>query len=393
MKSIKILSVSYRNLPLYNDGKLSFDLTAFNRVVDPQQVFPLQRHLYTQKIEAIIGINASGKTSSLKLLYLAFAIVLSNVSLNEGPVYGREFLQDGVELTVLFAAGNKCYELTSVFGRKVEDKTKLPVLFFREEILKEKSLASVSSKRNLFDFTGTDVNITRRSGLPKEVHAVLRDDDSIAITVTKDSTTSLHQLISFTNMNVYLSQGVTPIEVLHVFDPMLDELKMESNGEELTYTVRFANQERPMVVHSPFGLDNIISSGTIKGQMMMMLIKDTLRTGGYLLVDEIENHMNKELIRMITEIFKNPEINRQGACLIFTTHYTEILDFIDRKDDIYVARRRKEQPRKLELLNYAHLVNRNDVKKSEVILSNYLGGTAPSYEAIRDLEDYLCRAE
>ena len=47
-------------------------------------------------------------------------------------------------------------------------------------------------------------------------------------------------------------------------------------------------------------------------------------------------------------------------------------------------------PLYIEILNYAKEVKRNDVKKSEVILSNYIQGTAPRYEYIQALEDSLC---
>lgn len=121
----------------------------------------------------------------------------------------------------------------------------------------------------------------------------------------------------------------------------------------------------------------------------MMLVESVLQTGGYLIIDELENHMNKELVRMITDIFKNERINKHGACLIFSTHYAEILDFMDRKDNIYITRRNQTDA-SIELLNYASEVKRNDIKKSDVILSNYIEGTAPSYESIQALEDYLC---
>ena len=91
---------------------------------------------------------------------------------------------------------------------------------------------------------------------------------------------------------------------------------------------------------------------------------------------------------MITDIFKNPKINPRGACLIFTTHYAEILDFMDRKDNIYIARRNQNG---IELSSYSNLVRRNDLKKSEVILSNHITGTAPLYANMQALEDYLCR--
>lgn len=40
---------------------------------------------------------------------------------------------------------------------------------------------------------------------------------------------------------------------------------------------------------------------------------------------------------------------------------------------------------------YSEMVNRSELKKSEVILSNYIKGTAPKALRIRDLEEYICK--
>ena len=389
MDYIKILYISYKNIPLYKNGEFAVNLMATDKVTDSTQVFPIHSSIYSQKLAAIIGINASGKTSSLKLIYQALAIILDNTSLNSNELYGRELLQDDTDLRIVFTFKDKCYELTATIGKKFNARTNSSKLYYKEEVLRSKSLASIKTKKRILDFSHASTMV-KRTEMPEAAQAVLQDDDSIVITVTKNNTTTLRQFISFTNMNLLLTTGTTPTQVLHAFDSNLDELTSENTADGLTYTVRFKNQQKALTVHSPAGLNNLISSGTIKGQNMISLIKDILTTGGYLIVDELENHMNKELLRMITDIFKNERINKHGACLIFTTHYTEILDFMDRKDNIYVVRREQNPANNIEVLNYANEVKRNDVKKSEIILSNYIKGTAPLYENIQALEDYLC---
>ena len=64
---------------------------------------------------------------------------------------------------------------------------------------------------------------------------------------------------------------------------------------------------------------------------------------------------------------------------------------MDRKDNIYITRRQNANSFAIEVLNYATQVSRNDVKKSEVILANYVKGTAPSYENIQALKDSICK--
>lgn len=389
--SIKILRIQYENIPLFHDGCFEFSFLAEDRVSDPAQVFQLRRNLYTQKLSALVGINASGKTSALKLIDLALSILLQRSRLNSPAtaIYSKDFLQDETKITIDFCDDGSCYELRSVIGRRKTSRNIGTELYFKEELLFKKSLTSIKSKKDALLFDKTKP-ILRRSRLAKEILDFLNFDESLVRGVIADyQLPVLRSLIASTNNNFLLQSGSAAPEILHVFDGNLDELTVSETDDNVTYTIKFKNDPRIFYVTSELGLNNLISSGTIKGQTMITVIEDVLQTGGYLIVDELENHMNKELVRMITNIFKNERINKHGACLIFSTHYAEILDFMDRKDNIYITRRNREDA-SIELLNYASEVKRNDVKKSDVILSNYIEGTAPSYENIQALEDYLC---
>ncbi len=91
---------------------------------------------------------------------------------------------------------------------------------------------------------------------------------------------------------------------------------------------------------------------------------------------------------MIINLFNNKEINKSGACLIFTTHYAEILDSFDRMDNIYILTRSENYFTKIH--RYSKMVKRSELKKSEVILSNYVKGSAPKALNIMNLEEYIC---
>ena len=386
--SIKILRIQYENIPLFHDGCFEFSFLAEDRVSDPAQAFQLRKNLYTQKLTALVGINASGKTSVLKLIYLAMSIVLERGSLNT-LIYDKSLLQDETKITIDFCHGDSCYELHSIIGKRAPSRSTGTELYFKEEQLFKKPLASIKSKKDALYFDQTRLAL-QRSQLPKDALGFLKFDVSIVISIMTDrQLPAIRSLIAFINNNALMLYGQFASEVLHAFDSNLEMLSSSMIDNNISYTIKFKSDPRTFHVTSEWGLNNLISSGTIKGQNIMMLIEDVLQTGGYLIVDELENHMNKELVRMITDIFKNDRINKYGACLIFSTHYTEILDFMDRKDNIYITRRNQTDA-SIELLNYASEVKRNDVKKSDVILSNYIEGTAPSYESIQALEDYLC---
>lgn len=382
--NVRILHIAYDNVALFKDGKFDVNFIALDRVAEEEPVFKIHKTIYGQKTIALSGINASGKTSALKLMLLAMSIVVDNYNLNAEQLYGRELWRDGSELTVIFCYKGFVYKLHSIVGIDVNAKDRY---YYKDEFLYKKSLSSVSSKKNLFEFSEP---IETRSKMDADKQAFIKSDASIVVSITKNNDTMLRHMLPFTNANYALTSGSTPQEILHLFDTDLDELNIIKN-ETVSYQVKFKGSNIQQNVNGLFALGNIISSGTIKGQNIMSFILQVVRNGGYLVVDELENHLNKELVHTIINLFKNPKINKRGACLIFSTHYAEILDFIDRKDNIFIMRKGYKGSAGVELKRYADVVTRNDIKKSDIILSDYIGGTAPSYEYIQALEDFLCR--
>ena len=50
------------------------------------------------------------------------------------------------------------------------------------------------------------------------------------------------------------------------------------------------------------------------------LAHEVLRDGGCLIVDEIENHFNKEIVSTLIRFFMDGKLNKNGGMLIFSTH-------------------------------------------------------------------------
>jgi len=68
------------------------------------------------------------------------------------------------------------------------------------------------------------------------------------------------------------------------------------------------------------------SAGTQRLAGLVGLILYALKTGGVLLVDELECSLHPLLMREIVLLFKKRRHNQNGAQLIVTTHNTDILD-------------------------------------------------------------------
>ncbi len=80
------------------------------------------------------------------------------------------------------------------------------------------------------------------------------------------------------------------------------------------------------------------SDGTRRLMALAPAIETALRTGGVLLVDEIERELHPALVNFIVSRFQNKKTNPNGAQIIFTTHNTELLNLeYLRKDQIYLV--------------------------------------------------------
>lgn len=171
--------------------------------------------------------------------------------------------------------------------------------------------------------------------------------------------------------------------VVTLFDASIERLDYDKDGIHL----KFRNEGKEREV-TPNSLVNMVSSGTLRGGALVGRALETLRAGGYLIVDELENSINKQLVFAIMDLFASPVTNPHGATLLFSTHYPELLDHFTRKDSIWFAVR---DGKGFALRNLGAYLGRTDLKKSVSFFANRVPGTAPSYAAVRALQDYAER--
>ncbi len=388
---LRILRIEYKNLPVY-DGNFAIDLFAADRVMKDESLYRMHNTLYLQNLISFAGMNATGKTTALRLINLAMRIVINNASLNDIISIRYGMLGNDSEMIVTFCNDDTVYQLHSYFAEtNTSVASNISHYSFKEEILKSKSLKGIKRRKDLLNFNDAKV-LAKRSELDAQAKSVLKPDDSIVIMVTRDNDCIVQDVLTENYVNYSPMLGDTPSAVLNAFDENIEYLKTytydQDNHKNLQWVLKFKNNETVYRTDNPIELNRLISAGTIKGQTIIGLATAVLSNRGYLIVDELENHFNKEIVHVILDLFNNEKTNPRGACLIFTTHYSEILDFIDRKDNIYLTRKKNGL---LSVSKLSNEINRNDIKKSELIISNYLHGTAPKYQQIKKLKDYVCR--
>lgn len=388
---MKLLKISASGIPLFQD-RCEIDFLSLQRVTEDnaEKMSKLFRagiqDFYQNNVLSVVGINASGKTTILKLITFVCRM------LNNEPLNGIDCADvlDGLNeencatFEVCFFANNHSTFPFSENGainllRTVITK-KDGKLIIDYETLKSKPISTVKSKKGLYDFEGVEINLSRNHNGNAEF---LLDDVSIMVAFNKRNQEQVifTELLRYTNINQLSIQEDCPAELIAFFDPSIEYLKVEPKSKGIDVRLKFKGKSE-LLLKQLSELDRYLSSGTIKGINIFLRAMETFQTGGYLIVDELENHFNREIVSTLIRFYMDQKVNPHGAMLIFSTHYSELLDEFERNDNIYIARNRQG----ITAENLSTLLKRNDIKKSEAYQSGFLEGTVPMYDAFMDLK-------
>ena len=382
---MKLLKILANGLPLFKE-ELAICFYAQQRISEGQkeQLYPLFSNVFLNPTNGFIGINASGKTSVLKVVLLALGI-LNNEPLNH--IDTRDILGDTKRaiLNIFFYSEGKkeiCRLETVISAKKT--KTEGILYSIDSEKIWVKQSNEITTRKSMLDFTGIEP-VMVRSGQED----YLSNDVSIMIARNKknDENISVVNLLLFTNINVLPFMEEMPTEIITFLDPTIESLRFDNKDQKTVIHLKFKGKEEVLMNH-PIELNKYLSSGTVKGMIIFTLAREVLRNGGYMVVDEIENHFNKEIVATLMRFFMNSKLNRNGGTLIYSTHYPELLDEYDRNDSIYITRNRNG----ITVENLSAILKRNDIKKSDAYQSGFLEGTTPMYEAYIRLKKSMASA-
>ncbi len=392
--NMKLLKIQAYGLKLF-EKEIEIDFYAKQRVsADKNEMLTnVFSNIYINNVISMVGINASGKTTTLKVISFALQL-LKNEPIN--TIKSNDILdgleeQEEVIFDIFFISGDgKLSRLNSVIKTK-QIKTELKDelnknYFISRETLWTKSINTVRSKKDLFDFSNVSPSEER-----KEDELFLSDDVSVMIAFNKKQNNSINILdsINWTNFNGLRVVGDFPISLVQFLDPSIEHLECNElkNDKKIEIRLKFFNKKE-IIMYSPLEISKYLSSGTVKGLNVFMMAMIILQDGGYLIIDELENHFNKEIVSTLIRFFMDSDINKNGAVLIFSTHYVELLDIFERNDNIYVIKNISG----ICIENLSDLLQRNDIKKSELFQSGFLENTTPSYNAYINFKRALTKA-
>lgn len=400
---MRLLRVQVEGAPLYEGGCFNLDFFASDRVVlsEGEGAADVTRvgtsgSIYSQNVIGITGVNASGKTTTLNLVRFILRYMAGPYAMRQ-LYYGSDRigkLGPSLTVTVVFWEDGQFYQLVSELacGPEVPGASGRGDAEHDEAfVFKDETLWRLTAKRptrlmigSSSEFESHATVVLRRNGdvsdpavISEESRLFLSDRTSVVSRITgKDG-------VQIRSTSGCLAEASMPTPVVQAFDPSIEYLSWDRESQ--VYRLKFrGEEERPI---GPEVARHMLSSGTIAGSEMVTHAIEVLRDGGYFIIDEIEDSLNRSLVGVVMDLFASPVTNPHGAQLVFSTHYPELLDLMRRKDDVYVLTRTADY--RTRVIKYSDEIKRIENKKSEVILHNLIKGSMPRYPDVKAMRDYV----
>lgn len=117
------------------------------------------------------------------------------------------------------------------------------------------------------------------------------------------------------------------------------------------------------------------SDGTRKLFAALPVILMALKEGRLVIVDELDAKLHPKLLRYVVRLFTNPEINRHGAQLLFTSHdMSTMKNSIFRRDEIWFAALDEENSSVVYSLSELRKENNDPINNTAAYDKQYLEG-------------------
>lgn len=281
---------------------------------------------------------------------------------------------------------NKRYVIQTIFKQKKQEIDETSSSWYVEEEAIYSDSQRNCSRKNLFN--------PQKMGQPRyrsklAKNSMLSPKDSYFKSVGIDYAPRVMSTSSFTNLNIpYHFSDKTPESLLGYLDNSIDYLRYNrdsNNDAVISYSLKFKGSDEVITSNDFSSFSNILSSGTIKGVSLFFWILGALRSGSTIIVDEIEIHINKQIARDFIGLFMDPKTNKNNASIIYTTHYMELTNDLQRKDQEYVISRNNDTLQS-SILRLSDSNARSELKNSELFESGSITNTQPDYEKYIELK-------
>lgn len=291
-------------------------------------------------ILCVKGANGSGKTNILKAISFISSFISRSFDskLNSYLQFDPYFTsKDDSEFYVTFLLDNVIYRYEAVL---TETEVKRETLFKKQK----REVKVIERIDDTVSYTTKEYEELKKIKMRKNVSlfSMAMQYDVGCVFSIHDKFNSIFSNVSYTGLQTethdvevtskfyYDNKEVLDFakEIMKKFDPSIDDVyitkKNDDEGKE---------RYRPWFVFKFDGQEDILSlnqqsSGTKSLYKQLGSYKAVLVIGGFLILDEFDINLHPHILPHLLDFFISEETNSNEAQMIFTTHNTEILDFL-----------------------------------------------------------------
>lgn len=383
---LELLKVKASGFKLLEDN-FELNFTTKTRVYQKDKLSEIEeidKGLNTFRSIAFVGGNSSGKSTALSLVLKTLLFLQTG----RWEFIPREFKKDSIDLNIVFYLEGFLYNYSCTFNKIEIDKLSIANIYSpitNEKLTKlEYNKARGIVNLDLLNTNGVDESEILKSSLL---------DTSAIAKITGDKIS----VDEFSNNNIVNFDGNivrnTFFARLNSCDKELVSSIIKLLDESIEYIicdnsdlVKFKRINEKEIIISKLELLSILSSGTFRGVELYVRSINALKYGKVFIVDEIENCFHKNLVKNLLFIFNSKNINSKGAKLIFSTHYTEILDSLSRRDNIFITHKENGYVNVKNL--YSDYDVRTELSKSNQFDNNVFN-TSFNYEQLLNVNELI----
>ena len=381
---LKLLNIRVNGYKLLEEN-FTFDFLTRTKVLESdleKEIFKIDTLLYSFRTLAVVGGNSSGKSTVLSL-------ILKTIDFLSSGRWGyveHEFKEDKIGLSISFYLNGNIYfySVNLLKNNSDEGRNRLYALIDNESLFMKKYVKA-KGKKNLENIDDVaDVTSLYLQNSLKDTSAIINlvKENILVDAFTNNNAIAFNEVLLSNSFYKILDNSNKELasSTIKLLDDSIEYIKSDSSDY-----VKFKRYNEDEQILKKIELISILSSGTFRGIELYLRAIKAIKLGKVFIVDEIENCFQKNVVFNLIFLFNDERINKNNAQLIFSTHYTEILDILNRQDSINITHKNNGR---INIKNLKEYDIRVELSKSKQFDNNTFN-TSINYQQLMEVRRNL----
>lgn len=379
---------SFKNFKSYREETV-FDLQAAALPEFSDTLITSEKASPLLPVSVIYGPNGGGKSNLLQALTCLISTVTTPI-INLKTSRTHIILQQSVDCSPFLLDDKSREEPTEflIYFRTEKNEFRYYLALRKDEIVSESlSRKTIGGKKpaNIFYREGSEITLgasIKKGSINTAVNAKMPFLSFLAINYHLPVIAEVQEWFESCTIRNYANPRVeneimlsdnpeTQRRIVRLLNDMgidIDRYRYDPDDDEIYLIREIGGQSYEL----PFDAE---SDGTKKLIAALPVLLLALAEGRLVIIDELDAKLHPKLLRYIISLFKNPEVNKKGAQLIFTSHdLCTMKNTVFRRDEIWFASLDKTRSSEIYSLHEIRREDNERVNNTAAYDKQYLEG-------------------